>query len=132
MLLQKAVRNERLTLSPGVSARLREAYRRLGYNEVPSFWLMRILNPFSGALQGAARTLTRGRWPGTRLSLSRRLSRQASKRGLRVTFEPDAEQLQRVARGLVKQAREHDGAHVAWNPELVRWRFFLPTGPRHL
>jgi hypothetical protein len=132
MLLQKAVRGEHISLSPGVSSRLREAYRRLDYHEMPSFWLMRILNPLSGAVQAALRTLSRGTWPGVRARLGVRLAKKARARGLRVTFEPDHAQLERLAQQLVSQAREQDGPHVPWTAELVRWRFFAPNGPRHL
>jgi hypothetical protein len=121
MLLQRAVKGERMTLSPGVSGRLRDAYRRLGYDELPSFWLMRVLNPFKVAVQAAARVLSAGTWPGSRLRTSAHRSNVSP---IRVTLDPNTEQLERLAEALTAQAREQIGAYVPWDPSLLRWRFF--------
>jgi hypothetical protein len=132
MLLQRAVKGERVTLSPGVSGRLGEAYRRLGYDEVKSYWLMRVLSPIQAAFQGAGRTLSRGRWPNTRPRLSDRQLSGSNAGRVQLTLNPTGAQLARIAEFLVSQAREQAGAYVAWDAELVRWRYFSPTGPRHI
>jgi hypothetical protein len=128
MLLQKAVKGEQLTLSPGVSGRLGEAYRRLGYDEVPSYWLMRVLQPFRAIAQRVARALGASQ----RLRLSDRSMRRAGSGKVLATLTPSPEQLTRIASALVNQARDQPGAYVPWDAELVRWRYFSPLGPRHV
>ena len=70
MLLQKAVKGERIAFSPGVSGRLQEAYRRLGYEELPSYWLMRMLNPLKVVAQSITWKVSQGLFPSTRLRLT--------------------------------------------------------------
>lgn len=129
MLLQRAVKGERFAFSPGVSGRLQEAYRRLGYEELPSYWLMRMLRPLKAVAERVARLASRGRWPSARL----RLTAPATPfRALSVTLAPSTLQLQRLADSLTAQARKHEGSYVAWNTALLGWRYFSPNGPRHL
>lgn len=134
LLLQRAVRKESYAFSPGVGGRLREAYRRLGYHETNSYWLMRWINPVFAVVQRLGRTATHGRWPAAHLHEQRFQSHRAKRAGLAVTHRPDARQLHRLAEALSLQAHQSAdaGAHVTWTPALLQWRYFSPTGPRHL
>jgi hypothetical protein len=132
MLLQKAVKGERLTLSPGVAGRLGEAYRRLGYDEVPSYWLTRLISPLRALAQGAAKVLSRAGWPNASPRLRDCVPSRSDAGSLQVTLDPTVEQLTRLAACLVAQAREQAGAYVPWDAELVRWRYFSPVGPKHI
>jgi len=132
LLLQRATKGEQFSLSPGVHGRLGEAYRRLGYDELPSYWLVRVLRPLAAVTQRGVRTMTRDRWPTPHLRLTGRALHRIGRGSLSLTADPNEIQLVRLAEGLVSQSRERSEAYVPWDPALVRWRFFSPLGPKHV
>ena len=128
MLLQRAVRHEALAFSPGVSGRLAEAYRRLGYEEITNYWLICLLNPVRTMWQFAMRTAVKD---GTR---NPRLYPHVPRipRNLRFTVAPDERLMARLADALAAQNSDTDATRVDWTPDLLKWRYFSPTGPAHL
>ena len=100
--------------------------------ELPSYWLMRMLNPLKVVAQSITWKVSQGLFPSTRLRLSDRLLRESAGGGFIVTRDPGPGQLARLAEGLAAQARQHPGAHVPWSSELLAWRHFSPLGPRHV
>lgn len=129
MLLQKAIKGEDVAYSPGVHGRLADAYRRLGYQELPNFWLWKMVRPVHLATQLALR-----RFKGSDGKVTASLGKAAgfNRAGLIVTQAPDAARLERLAGNMNKQARRHPGASVPWTAELAEWRYFAAGGPRHL
>lgn len=129
MLLQRAVKGEDVAYSPGVHGRLALAYRRLGYKELPNFWLWKMVHPVRLAGQLALR-----RFKGPDRDVAASLGKAAAfnRAGLIVTHAPDAAHLERLAGNMNKQARRHPGASVPWTAELAGWRYFAAGGPRHL
>lgn len=128
MLLQKAVRGEEVSFSPGVAGRLGEAYRRLGYNEIPSYWFMRGLSPVRAAVQVGWARLLRGKTAEARIASGSITN--AGLPGTTVTATPDPQQLCRLAAGM--ESQQKGGQYVPWTVEMLRWRYFSPDGPLHL
>lgn len=125
LLLRRATKNVDAAFAPGVQAPLDEVYRRLGFVQVPGWWLMRVLDPVGGAIR-VARTRLTGDRP-LRVDVER-LRRRFS--DLVITPAPDD-----AAIGLLCEAMRgagRDRPSVDWSPALVRWRYFHPQGPRHL
>jgi hypothetical protein len=129
MLLRQATRDG-ITYSPGVHGRLSEAYRRLGYVELPSFWLTRLLRPARAAIHMALRKFGRDGAPGVRIDLAK--VRRAVGPGVLVTASPTPAALCALASRLGAQAEARGGCRIAWTEEGLRWRFFSPRGPRHI
>jgi len=132
MLLQRAVKGEAVTFSPGVHGRLSEAYRRLGYSEIASYWFQHLLSPIRAAAQIGLRRISRDRLPSTDLLMSNRLRANTGSRAIEVTATPDADQLHRLAMMMQAQSAQEAAPHVPWTAELLNWRYFSPDGPRHL
>ncbi|HEV2079638.1 MAG TPA: hypothetical protein VGR19_07060, partial [Allosphingosinicella sp.] len=51
MLLRRSAKEAPVAFSPGVNARLAEAYRQLGHPEVPTHWLWKEVRPWKSAAQ---------------------------------------------------------------------------------
>lgn len=128
MLLRRAAEEHRFGFSPGVSGRLGDAYRRFGFFELPSYWLVRQISPVLAALQMARSRL--GHHDPV-VSLSRRTLDKCSKNVL-VTDSPSDDQLADLASHMNRQGSDADAARVVWTADLVRWRFFSEGGPIHL
>jgi len=130
MLLLRQASRDGMTYSPGVHGRLSEAYRRLGYVELPSFWLTRLLRPARAAIHMTLRKLGRERASRVRIDLGK--VRRAVGAGIMVTASPPGAALSALAGRLDAQAEAHGGGRIAWTGESLRWRFFSPGGPRHI
>jgi hypothetical protein len=124
MLLRRAVRDVALGFSPGVAGKLGDVYRRLGYKEVPSYWLARPLSLARAALQKAVA----GRLARKPVDIGRLRRRHAA---LAITASPDEEEVIALSERMWRAGADA-GAGVAWRPDLVRWRYFDPAGPHHV
>lgn len=131
MLLRHASRNA-ITFSPGVHGRLGEAYRRLGYVEVPSFSLFKLLRPVRGGAQLAMQRagLTVPNIAPVRVDLDK--VRRAAGDDLSVSVDPAERALAALALRMNEQTGEDGSWRVNWTQEMVGWRFFSPSGPRHI
>jgi hypothetical protein len=131
MLLRHASRGA-ITLSPGVHGRLGEAYRRLGYLELPSFWTSRIVHPVRAARQLAMRRLGRGSGGTAPPRIDLEKVRRALGSVATVTGDPSDQRLCALASTINAQAAAAGGTRVDWTAEILRWRFFCAAGPRHV
>jgi hypothetical protein len=115
-LLKRSIHREEHAVIPGVLPPLSEAYKHMKCQQAPTRWFRKVLRPING---------------GVRLALRRvgaRLAGSPSKFSDGIVTQPNAEQLAAIAEILTAEAGRD---HVAWTPELVRWRFFHSFGPRH-
>jgi hypothetical protein len=131
MLLQRAVQDQPLAFSPGVHGRLGDAYRRLGYREIPSYWLSKVLRPIAAVHQVASARLGRGRISPSSLLVSE-TSLRRSKINIMATTSPSNDALARLAAEMQRQGEESGVAFVCWTSEMVRWRYFSKPGPAHV
>jgi hypothetical protein len=125
LLLRRAVKDAQAGFAPGVQAPLDEIYRRLGFLEWPASWLVRTLSPVAGALQMASARL---REPTSLRVDVTRLQRRFS--DLTIAADPDQAAIATLCAAMRMPLSQAIG--VDWTPELVRWRYFDPLGPRHL
>ncbi len=125
LLLRRATKDVGIAFAPGVQAPLDEIYRRLGFESVPGFWLAKPLAPVRAGIQLLRARMGRGR--ALRVGLARLQRRYPA---LTITPEPDAADVERLCAAM--RAGAQGRVAVAWTPELVRWRYFDPLGPRHL
>lgn len=127
MLLNRATKGANVAFSPGVQGRLAEAYRRLGYREVPSFWLTRPLNPLTMARDLAlSRLRTQRRFVVPLPALRRRFPR------LQLSASPDKGQLEVLAAAMQPQAAPAQALRMIASPQVLQWRYFSASGPRHI
>jgi hypothetical protein len=128
MLLRRSAKEAQVAFSPGVNARLAQAYRQLRHPEVPTYWLWKPLRPFKAAAQlGVARLSPARREGGAVLSPA-----EAQRAGLPVTAQPSEAALAAMASAMTARFAATGQPHVAWTRELVRWRYFSETGPASL
>lgn len=125
LLLRRALKDVDIGFAPGVQAPLDQVYRRLGFAEHAGFWLIRTLRPVAGGIQMVRSRL--GMSKAVRIDAGRLDERVA---GVEVTASPNASDLDRLCQAMRDGSPAHAG--VEWTPELVRWRYFDPIGPRHL
>ncbi len=127
MLLNRATKGADVAFSPGVQGRLAEAYRRLGYREIPSFWLTRPLNPLTMARD---LMLSRLRAPQRFVVPLRALERRHP--GLELSASPDDRMLMALASSMQSTTAPARALRMVVSPKVLEWRYFCPSGPRHL
>jgi hypothetical protein len=127
LLLRQAVRGEQAVFSPGVSGRLSEAYRRLGYMPIEGFWLIRYIAPISGVLQ-----LVRAKLGQEELPILRSAQFTCLSSRIQTSISPEDALIERLTAVMNRQAVASRGLTIEWTPELVRWRYFSEKGPRHI
>lgn len=127
MLLNRAAKGADVAFSPGVQGRLAEAYRRLGYREIPSFWLTRPLNP---VLMARDLLLSRLRAPRRFVVPLRALKRRHP--GLELSVAPDDRMLTALASSMWSSAASDQALRMVVSSRVLEWRYFCPSGPRHL
>jgi hypothetical protein len=130
-LLARTYGGERHLLLLGAGKSVQRTYVRMGAELVPTFWHRTFLNPMTApvivglhrlspslvdrglalACSVANAVRTRGAWLDVHHTVSRGLASE-------------------IADLLVRDA--NGDAHVAWTWELVHWRFFAHSGPRHI
>lgn len=131
MLLRRSAKEAAVAFSPGVNARLAEAYRQLRHPEVPTWWLWKPLRPVKAALQLALARVSPARREGTAV-LDAARARRAVAKAAAVTVRPGEPELQAMAEAMTRRFAASGAPHVAWSADLVRWRYFADNGPASL
>lgn len=131
MLLRRSAKEAQLAFSPGVNARLAEAYRQLGYSEVPTHWLWKEVRPLEAAVQFAATKIWPGRRQAAALLVPRRVQ-SAIGTSVSVSVNPGETELAAMAAAMTERGSLSRKPHVAWSAKLVRWRYFERIGPASL
>jgi hypothetical protein len=124
-LLRTSLRGEFHAVLPSAFPPLADVYRRMNCQPIDMRWFRKVLQPVAGALRFAlGRFVTFPAKGGLATGEVSRRMREGE-----VTEEPDSFQLSNLAEELLRQAGEDS---VEWTPDLVKWRFFAPNGPRHV
>jgi hypothetical protein len=131
MLLRRSAKEAEVAFSPGVNARLAEAYRQLRHPEVPTFWLQKTLRPAKAAAQYALARAFPARREGAAVLSPARAQRAVGK-GATVSVVPGEAELQAMATAMTARFAALGKPHVAWTPGIVRWRYFAANGPASL
>lgn len=127
MLLNRATKGANVAFSPGVQGRLAEAYRRLGYREIPSFWLTR---PLNAVLMARDLLLSRLQAPRRFVVPLRALRRRHA--GLELSASPDDRMLTALAASIRSSSAPDQALRMVVSAEVLEWRYFCASGPRHL
>ena len=126
LLLRRAVSGEAAVFSPGVSGRLSEAYRRLGYRKIDGYWLGRWISRAGGIAQ-YLRVRT-GFAQESRIVVNLLRSRSP----LSIDVDPDARSISELTARMNEPGGDGGPINVLWTPALVKWRYFSSSGPRHI
>lgn len=129
LLVKKALREADIGVFPGVAEPLARTYRVMRYAETKSFWGRRMLDPKGVAL---GLLLERLGWSRASLGLERRLRLAPEKERLIISADPTDDRCNQIAKALIARDCNFSTVRIDWSPELIRWRFFSPDGPRHV
>jgi hypothetical protein len=118
-------------LQMGAGVSVQAIYEKMGSRPIPTHRGRAILNPLTAPVvalfhRAAPSVLDRA----TKFACTLVNGLRTPGGWLRVDSAPTDTMLSEVADRLVGGAEGR--THVAWTPELMRWRFFSPIGPRHL
>jgi len=123
-LIMHYMRGEAHVLVNGANANSAPLFRGLKYQELEgTYWGLVIHSRFRAAWRHLLNRIA-GATPG-----ALKISERSAFDGHTLTGTPDADLLKQLA-DLLNAPRA--GVKLRWTPETVRWRFFHPSGPRHL
>jgi hypothetical protein len=129
MLVKQSIRQNAITVFPGVAPALARAYRALKYPEVTSFWGRRVLRPVSATTGVLAEKIGLG---VRQFTLDVRQLRDRLSPDIEVLSFPDEHELNLVAEAFKERERRLGASAIAWTADTLRWRFFSIDGPLHL
>lgn len=131
VLLMKALRSERHAYISSAAGDLASVYHKLKCQDVRANVYRKVLRPVAGAARLGLHRLTKRESTMRRVrSRIRRSTSAAAARDLEIVHEPSDGDLERMIGTLVVSAGER--THPHWSVASFRWRFFHPSGPRHL
>jgi hypothetical protein len=123
-LLKHSLRGELHAVLPSAFQPLAEVYRRMNCQPIETRWFRKALRPVTGAI-----LLALNRLKELPHKSGRRLPDLSRLRDCQVLESPGFDQLTALSQELLRQTGRDT---VIWTPELVKWRFFHRSGPRHV
>jgi hypothetical protein len=123
LMLKKSFLNEKFIIAPGVSGDLKKAYRIYQFRELNGYWGRKILSPALLFLNFIESKIL-----GKYFNLKKLNS--AKDAGIKFIIEPTNDDLLDL-KSIIK-IYDPNHSHHNWDINLIRWRYFSPTGPKHI
>jgi len=129
-MLRFSFSKENHVLVPGVARDQGNLYKFLGCQQVSSCWYRKILTPVKGAFFLGLKKVLNFNIPSAYFTSSEFKNVKHQSQAFKVTIDPSEIIIKKIISQLNK--KPSDTLSVYWTLELFRWRFFHPSGPKHL